>query len=116
MPGHYDPATIRSQLVRSDGRLPDPHFRTRLPSVSITRSHSGPRTSFWDPQLRGELQGIDDPSAGRLAAQIDVAATMLLAVRRYMQACGQFALPVTSDRCSSTFRESWSTCRATASP
>jgi hypothetical protein len=50
MPGHYDPATIRSQLVRSDGRLSDPHFRTRLPSVSITRSHSGPRTSFWDPQ------------------------------------------------------------------
>jgi hypothetical protein len=31
--------------------------------------------------------------------------------RPYMQACGQFALPMTSDRCSSTFRESWSTCR-----
>jgi hypothetical protein len=30
--------------------LPNPHFRTRRPSVSITRSHSEPRTSFWDPQ------------------------------------------------------------------
>jgi hypothetical protein len=38
---------------------------------------------FLQPQeavvLRDELQAIDDPSAGRLAAQIDVAATMLLA-------------------------------------
>jgi hypothetical protein len=29
--------------------------------------------------LRDELQAIDDPSAVRLATQIDVAATMLLA-------------------------------------
>jgi Clp amino terminal domain, pathogenicity island component/Peptidase S24-like len=54
MPRHYDPATIRSQLVRSNGRLPDPHFRTRLPSLSITRSHPGPRTSFWDPHAQGD--------------------------------------------------------------
>jgi len=31
--------------------------------------------------LRDELQAIDDPSAVRLATQIDVAATMLLAAR-----------------------------------
>jgi hypothetical protein len=65
--------------------------------------------------LRDELQAIDDPSAERLATQIDVAATMLLAAP-YMQACGQSALPMTSDRCSSTFRESWNTCRGAASP
>jgi hypothetical protein len=33
-----------------------------------------------------------------------------------MQACEQFALPMTSDRRSSTFLESWSTCRTEASP
>jgi hypothetical protein len=32
--------------------------------------------------LRDELQAIDDPSAVRLATQIDVAATMLLAAPR----------------------------------
>jgi hypothetical protein len=64
--------------------------------------------------LRDALRAIDDPSAVRLATQIDVAATMLLAPS--MQACGPFASPLTSDRCSSTFRESWSTCRAAASP
>jgi hypothetical protein len=66
--------------------------------------------------LRDALRAIDDPSAVRLATQIDVAATMLLAARPSMQACGQFASPMTSGRCSSTFRESWSTCRAAASP
>ena len=65
--------------------------------------------------LRDELQAIDDPSAVRLATQIDVAATMLLAAPS-MQACGPFASPLTSEGCSSTFRESWSTCRAAASP
>jgi hypothetical protein len=65
--------------------------------------------------LRDELQAIDDPSAVRLATQIDVAAAVLLAAP-CMHACGRFALSMTSDRCSSRFRGSWRAGRAAASP
>ncbi|HEY8838364.1 MAG TPA: hypothetical protein VIO16_11950 [Dehalococcoidia bacterium] len=49
----------------------------------LLRLEFGRAIVFLQPQeavmLRDELQAIDDPSAVRLAAQIDVAATMLLA-------------------------------------
>jgi len=49
----------------------------------LLRLEFGRAIVFLQPQeavmLRDELQAIDDPSAVRLATQIDVAATMLLA-------------------------------------
>jgi len=49
----------------------------------LLRLEFGQRIALLQPQeavmLRDELHAIDDPSAVRLAAQIDVAATMLLA-------------------------------------
>ena len=63
--------------------------------------------------LRGELQVIDDPSAGRLVAQIGHdAARRAPTCRR----AGSSRCRWRANRCSSTFRESWSPCRATPSP
>ena len=101
----------------SGGRLSNPEPPVVQP---LLRLEFGRGIVLLQPQeavlLRDALRAIDDPSAVRLATQIDVAATMLLAAPPSMQACGRFALPMTSDQCSSTFRESWSTCRAAASP
>ncbi len=66
------------------GRLSNPE-----PPVvqALLRLEFGRGIVFLQPQeavmLRDELQAIDDPSAVRLATQIDVAATMLLAAPRH---------------------------------
>ena len=62
------------------GRLSNPEPPVVHP---LLRLEFGQAIVFLQPQeavmLRDELRAIDDPSAVRLATQIDVAATMLLA-------------------------------------
>src|SRR6266511_3306959 len=70
MPGHYDPATIRSQLVRSDGRLPDPHFRTRLPSVSSLEATQGRGRVSGTHRNENEFQLPHDPRRDRPIASV----------------------------------------------
>jgi hypothetical protein len=74
----------QAERKRVGGRLSNPE-----PPVvhALLRLEFGRGIVLLQPEeavmLRDELQAIDDPSAVRLATQIDVAATMLLAAPRH---------------------------------
>jgi len=80
--GEPGPDEQVAERKRVEGRLSNPE-----PPVvqALLRLEFGRGIVLLQPQeavmLRDELQAIDDPSAVRLATQIDVAATMLLAAR-----------------------------------
>ena len=78
--GEAGPDEQVAERKREWGRLSNPELPVVQP---LLRLEFGRAIVFLQPQeavmLRDELQAIDDPSAVRLATQIDVAATMLLA-------------------------------------
>jgi hypothetical protein len=82
--GEPGPDEQVAERKRVAGRLSDPE---RPVVRALLRLEFGRGIVLLQPQeavmLRDELQAIDDPSAVRLATQIDVAATMLLAAPRH---------------------------------